>query len=864
MSIRKKLKELRKIASLHLDWLSYVLLQDDSNEEALRKYGKLPMDRSIDLVRYAHKLGQLRMMLKAKEYKDLKFSDLEKEIEKEPLTSPEQATVEQGRHAVDDGVRQLAGKMIKAGMNAIYTRVTAHSVSGDAKVDQALADDPKVKKVLVSMAANLLSEYQKEWERQLYTEVQVSKNRGAVQAIVQRKGPYQGSDGIDSRVSIVPRPNACEDCVHHYIDPKTKNPRIFILRALIEAGTNADPGVKHTRSRGIHNHWKSTLSPLHLGCGCRITYVPPGTGWKDGKLVMLDQETFKKAVDAHAKTQLSTPPPSPPSVAGVAAPSNDPGPGRPASPGAPGIEYDYEPVSEGKPEGPGWKQTESGQSYKRPKGMGGKGGKLTDEDKQLLANAEVDSAKKWHANDKPDSVVLDHITKGKITTVKDLSQGEDSESVAGVNETSRITIDGNGRAAMKPGVDRDEDTMKGMLFGAGVGSVPAGTEPKREMAAYNVSQLLGGVGGVPPTGLRHHEGKLKSVQSWKEKTAVTTESIEYVEGMAGHEMIISNAPPQAMNKVKDKLSATAVLDIVMNNNDRHFDNLTITEDGSDFYAIDHGFSFGTGMAGHRGDIHRSFHKTGEPLKIPPKMKERMDNTSYGDYKRSMAASGVEDWAIAQTFLRSRYASALQEKEGHLDYEKFRSTMNNGQGQTVPTMGMWNMKTKSSDIPEGMSSQEHTDREYINTLDNNPNSQFIDFHVEQGNLTKAGVTEFLRREKEGLLPDQLFNSWAQNHLEAASESPSHKDHAAAKEMLGMGVFMGPGFFADPKKYRETGQHHAQGNVTKPGVPPNQVGKNKPLHSEESTGTLDIGTQDIEPIEAEEGTVVEKGLTYVSEE
>ena len=233
MSIRKKLKELRKVARLHVDWLSFVLLQDDSNEEELRKYGKLPMDKSIDLVKYAHKLGQLRMSLKQKEYKDLKFSDLEKAVEKEPLSAPEHATVEQGRMAADDGIREIVGSMMKAALRAISARITSHSVSGEPNVEQALSDDPAVKKLLGSLGSNILSEYTKEWERQLYTEVQVSKNRGAVQAIVQKKGPYAGSDGIDSRLSIVPRPNACEDCVHHYMDGK--NPRIFVLRDLIEA-----------------------------------------------------------------------------------------------------------------------------------------------------------------------------------------------------------------------------------------------------------------------------------------------------------------------------------------------------------------------------------------------------------------------------------------------------------------------------------------------------------------------------------------------------------------------------------------------------------------------------------------------------
>ncbi|MCH7975899.1 MAG: hypothetical protein IIC18_05010 [Bacteroidetes bacterium] len=68
-----------------------------------------------------------------------------------------------------------------------------------------------------------------------------------------------------------------------------------------------------------------------------------------------------------------------------------------------------------------------------------------------------------------------------------------------------------------------------------------------------------------------------SVQSWKEKTAVTSEAMkEAPEDMLPHELIINNAPPQAMAAIRQKLQDTAALDIILNNNDRHMDNLTIT------------------------------------------------------------------------------------------------------------------------------------------------------------------------------------------------------------------------------------------------------------------------------------------------
>ena len=854
MSLKSKIEELRRIATLHKVWLSYALLGKEaisSKEfEDLKKYGKLPLDTSLNLVKNSYILGRLSLLLKKAEYKDLALDDVVEQAESAKLTSLEKFAIEHAIFGAAEGIKGLGDDIVRGAFaelsNTLETSVTEASIRNIIRDETAIAilQKKSANKLASTLVSKLQTDWRRPWKRVAETELHKAKTLGAAQTIINKVGMFEGSEGVNSKVSIVPNPDRCEDCSKHYLD-KNGNPKTFTLKDLLDAGSNAGPGVSHKRDAdGTHAGWNSTLPPLHPTCGCRLVYIPDGMEWKSGKLVVVDNEAFSKGLRSFVGKVLGGEQKNPGSIPGVAAPGNVAGPGRPAS--MPGIEYNYIPVEEGKPEG-SVGMTESGQSYKVPVGLSTKG-PLTEEDKKLMTQAKVQSATAWGKSPKPDSVILGHLSTGKITTIKSLN--EDDTEHSGINESYRVTIEENGRGLAKPAVTRDKPAMQGLTFGAGLGSIPVGTEHTREVASYQLSSALG-INVVPPTTHKEVKGKQMSMQHWKEDTAgVTSEAIKTRENTSELQDILHSTPLAKKAHMENKLKEIAVLDIVQNSNDRHLDNLVFSKGIEDVHAIDNGWSFGTGLSGHRGDIHNHFHVLRKPLKIPDKMKERMDNMSLGDYKRSLKTSGLEDWAIGQTFLRSRYASFLQETEGHLDFEKFRPTLNNMHGEPIPFPEVWKQRAK---IPEGVDNPaEHLKREYINTIANHKHSDMIDNMVTSKTITMTGAMEFINREKEGNLPSQMFESWSKNYIANTSQNPGHRDYGSAKEISELGVFMGEGFAKGPTKYRQTGQHKAHENSVKAKNPPKQVGKSSPLAYGIPQKTQEIGLADTQLVSLPEAS------------
>ena len=873
MSIKSKIEELKRVVELHRLWLSYSLLGEDSitasEIRALRKYGKLPMDQSINLVKNSFMLGRLKMLLKKKEYKALNLDTVEDRLRNADLSSLEKFSIEYAIFTAGDGIKRLSEDIERGAFDALSESmkrtVTEASVRNIVRDETSLAllHKETADQLTVRLVERLKSGWSRDWNRVAVTELHRAKILGASQAIINKVDIFANSEGIDSQVSMVPNPGRCEDCSHHYLD-SNGNPKIFTLRQLMSQGSNADVGTSHKRGGdGLHSGWKSTLSPLHPECSCQLVYVPAGMGWNEGKLVVLDQEEFSKGlrsiVDKVFKTQEK-----PGSVPGMAAPGNVPGPGRPSLGGKMAVEMNYVPVSQPKP-AHSIGTSSTGRSWLVPKGLENKkAGELTPEEKKTVTSAKVQAAISYGATPKDQRIVVDHITHGEITTTKNLTESNDEHS--GANPAFRLTIKDNGRCVAKPRVHRDTYLLKGKGVAAGLGSVPVGSEPRREHGAFNLSTSLG-VDLVPPTSRRTVQDTHMSVQHWIENSqGVTSEAVRPNSNPNTSKLhnIIGQAPSNKRDYLDQRLREMGTLDIVMNNNDRHSDNIMYSNDLSEVHAIDHGFSHGNGMAGHRGDIHKMYHDAKVPMKIPKTLNDRMDSMSLGDFNRTYQLTGVEPWAAAQTFLRARYASSLQKEEGHLDYEKFRSTVHNIDGISFPSpMGHWKHRFKSSDVPKSVyegvkSSGEAAEKEkkllvsnylnksYKNALAEHKQSAFIGDLVKKGNITKAGAMEFMRRDKEGLLPHQLFESWAKNYIDTAKNDSNHKDHTAAKELANLGVFMGPGALRSPGNYRLSDKHKEYEANIKPGIPPRRIGSTKGLVDPASSNdsTFELSSQDLE--------------------
>lgn len=802
MSIKGRIAELRRIVRLHTNWLSVTLLGRDAisteEYEEIVAYGKLPLnEESISLVERSYILGRLKALLRRTEYKDLLYQDV-LNADLAQLTALEELVLEEAKLRAGTHVKGLADDISRGAFlrlaEALQRTVDESTVQGIIQDQTALAI--KEKKSYVELAENLAQElktdWSRDWEKVATTEMQRAKVRGQAAAISNGVGMYANTGGPSSHVSIIPSPGTCEDCAHHYLETDG-NPKVFVLKDLLAAGTNADRD--HSRGAGgRHAHWQPVLPPMHPECGCSIEFVPPGMGWVSGKLTVTDpamfSTTISKATDQGSMSGIVKPPgpkstqgPKPPkvgSVAGAAAPGNTAGPGRPKSTvGSSSTttmtqhsNIDWESFHQWDGKGappPGavpYKKRDGTQGFAIPNNA------------QVQASVEVENAKKWSKADphKPDHVVLDHLKNGEFANVNQISAGgipneqararaSDEGIAVGVHEFYQVTIRGNGRGALKPH-SKKKPRLDSFMDGAGH-TIP-GTEHKREVAAYGVGSLLS-PGLVPPATIRNFEGRSMSLSQWKETAPSLDYHLSRQSTAAEHSNTVKHllhlATTHGNDKMREQIHTVAVMDYVMANTDHHADNVLVESDYSKLHSIDNGHSFGNGFIARNG-LARSMHSARMKLQIPESLQTRMKNTSLGDLKRA-AGGHLEDWEVGQTFLRMHYLMHLQETEGELDFDKL--------GRTE--WRSWDGTIHMPRIGAGSS----------------------------GEWSDLDSTAFSARNQAGQLPSQLFNSWAKAYIEEGASDESHPYHNDLKQIKDIGVFMEPGSLVNHKEYRASGKH-----------------------------------------------------------
>lgn len=756
--------EFRRVSKIHEDWLVYAVVGSDlltkGELEAVVLYG-LPIDYSLDLTTVSYTLGKKAAHLKDDAYKSLSYSDLSM-----PLSDLEQASVMDLRLRASSEIRQVAqyvSKSLQARMQAVVTNSLQKSVG----VDLSQAVDEQMDLLAKETFAKAFILFGNLYNMAMLDLINVSKSTALVNSMVQQEGIY--TEGLDSQV-------------------------------MVEQGGKLTPLT-------AEDLLTKSLS------GMDLHYVPPGGEFVDGKIRVVDRERFIEAISKAtagvsggiSSTVAPTGPPQPKSVAspgsvkGLAAPGNDAGPGRGNEPNAPkkGVEYDqYQPAGAAQPEGPGWEQSTTG-GWRHIKGAGGAGPQAPQDEHEKAMQKDMD-AQFWGRQPKKPIEVVNHLAHGEIATLKPL--GDEG----GVNVAFRVSIDGNGRGIMKPKVDMWDPEVDDELVGSGFGSIEQGTEHQREAAAHKMSALLGS-DLVPPTTTRSYGGETHSIQALAEGHESTAAWLES-RTAAGEwdtnnftELLLSKISPEHQDSFIEKLNHMTVQDIIMNNNDRHHDNIVINEDGSDFKAIDHGLAFGIGVKGIRSDFLHDLGKMGKAVTIPSTLQTRLENTSLGDYKRALS-DNLSDWEVGQTYLRGKYVLHLQSTEGHLDPAKFSATMDQlGGGNEMPLQ-------HPNDDGDGWD---------------------LDSSWMVGNSNKAGWDEFTRRKEEKQLPNDLFNSWAKDYINTHKGNPESSDHDTAKQLDEIGVFMTAEGMKDPKAFRKEGGHREAEKSITAGHPPTQVSPKKPL-------------------------------------
>jgi hypothetical protein len=287
-SIGERLTEIRRIVRLHTSWFTVALLGKDAitKEELqeLEKYGKLPLDETLDFAKKSYVLGRLRSLLKSSEYKKLNFEEIVEKTDTEKFTTLEEYVLQHVKLHAAEGIKRLADD-VAAGAFSRLAEATQQTINEAAvrgiirdKVELALLEKQNSQKLASTLAKELKTGWNRDWRRVAETELHHAKQMGSAQAIVNKVGVYKNSDGSDSLVSIVPSPDRCDDCGSHFLDSEG-NPKVFRLSQLLKQGTNADSKVKHTRSGGLHNHWKTTVPPLHPRCYSKYTDVLTRRGW---------------------------------------------------------------------------------------------------------------------------------------------------------------------------------------------------------------------------------------------------------------------------------------------------------------------------------------------------------------------------------------------------------------------------------------------------------------------------------------------------------------------------------------------------------------------------------------------------------
>lgn len=454
------------------------------------------------------------------------------------------------------------------------------------------------------------------------------------------------------------------------------------------------------------------------------------------------------------------------SMSGAAAPTQTAGPGKP--PGAGGVDGGMTSCPYGGGDsciqagGNGAKNhKEDGVIMKRhAEAMQGGDAPPSEEGEKELVQQEIRDSTVYNDSSHPHSKTLKDLRTGDITNVQSIGSGQTEQS--GINEAFKASIIGGGTALMKPDAILPEEVAEGIAVTEGAGTVPLGRNVGREVATYGAAVLHGDMDLVPPTTSRNHDGKPTSMQQWKDGHTSGYAAVGQVSGGASNytKAFLDQVPESHKEKVKRKINKLIVNTIITNDNDKHFDNIVINEDFTDFSSIDGGMGFGNSMSGYKNTMQYDMHNAGMKMTVDQETQTRLSNMSLRDYTQGLGGN-VEDWSVGQTFLRNRYTLFLQETEGEIDYEKFRTTLG------------------TLDNPDAMA---------------NPKMW--------KNLPQD---EFLYRKENGLLPGQLFDSWSKGFLDKAAGDPSHSDHEDAKKLQELGVFMGPGFAQNPEKYRREGKH-----------------------------------------------------------
>ncbi len=732
---RRQIDRLIQAIKSHTDWLYSTLagVELSAAELAKIKQFNLPLDLDVDLIKNGYALGLLRMLRKRSEYVDTSLEELvdAAKSERTPVESLaiQQAMLTSGKHIknlAEDIGNQAFDQIVEASGKAL-TEATITGVVKDT-VAYGLIKRKNYMQVATDLASNLKTDWRRDWRMVAETELHKAKVQGMVQALVNKKDVYKYSEGVDSHVSVVPAPDKCADCHTLYLD-KEGNPKVFRLSWLIAQGSNGDPGTNHSKSNGVHIHWKVTLPPAHPRCGCSLVYVPVGYGWVEGRLVLIDKDAYKasmrKGMDLSKAKEYTpfSPTAKPMGPASVKAEEPNmgslPGVDSPAKAGTPtaggsvkapkagGVDPHAETQTDGNkqdsqicPLGEADCVSHGGSGKHHP------GSAMLLEHQQILANGkgapaeeqvdpnqralDMSQSAHWQKQPHAPSVIAKQLSSAEVINDEKIQ----NDGTGGITAPHKLSFKGGGDGCFK--AERSEPL--GLLnygnvpIAEALGVTAENTGHKREVASYQHAASYG-ESQVPVTVYRTHEGQEGSVQHWLGESKSAASDIGKMDddqaeaykiagtvNYAKYMMEQADDKPQALEEV----SRSIVHDVMKAHTDRHNGNLRYTvKDGKlSIHTIDNADSFGRGLELFRNDAFSDLASSGHKVVIPEDLSAKMRLRSFGDEERSISGH-VSKKEAAETFIRTKYALHLQDTEGHLDYRHFICYTKDEGGNSVP-------------------------------------------------------------------------------------------------------------------------------------------------------------------------------------
>lgn len=316
----------------------------------------------------------------------------------------------------------------------------------------------------------------------------------------------------------------------------------------------------------------------------------------------------------------------------------------------------------------------------------------------------------------------------------------------GTNATDSFVgrIRGNGDAVIKPSTST-------RYVGAPYSQPHAGAA-YREAAAHRLSEFLEMDGLVPLTVAREASIQRNTMQapqqeltSWQNfiHGAQTVRdwcrqkdpsAFSYFETYVKHGSV--GTPEERAEAMKDLV----VFQLVAGCVDAHTKNVMVGPDGK-LIAIDNSCSFGSGFVDSKVILFNDMYKANVDLTLSDNMKSKLEKMDYNQLKEFFKDSGIEDWAVANVFLRAKYLLHLNEKEGSIDFNKFRIVS-------------WNQPQRYS----------------------------------WGKFRENGKEEFAARQKLGADPQGLFASFAKKWILDNMTSVDSPYYETAKELYNADVLM----------------------------------------------------------------------------